>query len=558
LSVAAQKKGCALQYEKEIAVSEEIIRDLKLKIMEIEDEEDLIFDLEEQLAEKVEEMDSELVQNTPAELATLKEEATSLRQAITNRKKKRDEGIALLENKIATHHKKIHLAVVERDIFIQKLDDDEKMPADHSDVHDPIDNLKFKEESEKSTRIESEDLIPAEEDNTNVVQSTNSRYSVVTSILKQTEALPESVKSSGNSAKFLARSSDGRDLAESNGRRKQWLQFINDFAEVTLARKSHEQSLVEELRCLNGGKKAPVMSRLFNLASFLEVMMKEQGRFGKEGTLDYDVKQLIILKPNHHFTKLLLQWYHGRFGYQGQNSEGNDVRQRYWIVNGMSAVKKVFQSGIGHKYGKMKPSSVNMADTWKFLLGSGKMTLAGILIESHPQEVTLHVDLSEVQAILNNRSLTDVSVDPDDPECLTPNHFLLGWSSGLQKHEVTKLGQFSDDDLFLRKKWRIAQRMADNFWIRWRKEYLPILTRRTKWIQCGVEIKVGDVVVIIEDNAVRGSWPLGRVIRTYPGTDSRVRVVDVKTSTGTYKRPVSKICRLDVQKCEDEVPSSGG
>jgi hypothetical protein len=123
---------------------------------------------------------------------------------------------------------------------------------------------------------------------------------------------------------------------------------------------------------------------------------------------------------------------------------------------------------------------------------------------------------------------------------------------------MSKLGQFSDDDLVLRKKWRIAQRIADHFWIRWRKEYLPTLTRRTKWIQSGIEMKEGDVVVIIEENGTRSSWPLGRVVKTYPGTDSRVRVVDVKTSTGIDKRPVSKICRLDVQKCEDEVPSSGG
>ena len=39
-------------------------------------------------------------------------------------------------------------------------------------------------------------------------------------------------------------------------------------------------------------------------------------------------------------------------------------------------------------------------------------------------------------------------------------------------------------------------------------------------------------------------WPLGRVVKTYPGRDSLVRVVDVKMSQGVYKRPITKIALL--------------
>ena len=39
-------------------------------------------------------------------------------------------------------------------------------------------------------------------------------------------------------------------------------------------------------------------------------------------------------------------------------------------------------------------------------------------------------------------------------------------------------------------------------------------------------------------------WPLARVTEVYPGKDDVVRVVQVKTSTGTYTRPVSKIACL--------------
>jgi hypothetical protein len=44
----------------------------------------------------------------------------------------------------------------------------------------------------------------------------------------------------------------------------------------------------------------------------------------------------------------------------------------------------------------------------------------------------------------------------------------------------------------------------------------------------------------------RNNWPLGRIIQTYPGKDGQVRVADVKTKTGTYRRPVIKLIKLDV------------
>ena len=39
-------------------------------------------------------------------------------------------------------------------------------------------------------------------------------------------------------------------------------------------------------------------------------------------------------------------------------------------------------------------------------------------------------------------------------------------------------------------------------------------------------------------------WPLNKVIQTHTGKDGLVRVVIIKTATGTYKRPVTKITLL--------------
>jgi hypothetical protein len=76
--------------------------------------------------------------------------------------------------------------------------------------------------------------------------------------------------------------------------------------------------------------------------------------------------------------------------------------------------------------------------------------------------------------------------------------------------------------------------MVDQYWHRWVKDYLPTLIRRTKWNQRTEPIKVGDVVIIVDDLLPRNSWPMGIIEETFPGKDGIVRVVTVRTTTGTY------------------------
>ena len=50
-----------------------------------------------------------------------------------------------------------------------------------------------------------------------------------------------------------------------------------------------------------------------------------------------------------------------------------------------------------------------------------------------------------------------------------------------------------------------------------------------------------DVVNVADSNAVRGNWCIGRVVPVYPGKDGHIRNVKVKTATGEYRRPITKI-----------------
>ena len=85
-------------------------------------------------------------------------------------------------------------------------------------------------------------------------------------------------------------------------------------------------------------------------------------------------------------------------------------------------------------------------------------------------------------------------------------------------------------------------------WRRWLKEYLPCLTVRSKWNQEQRNLQEGDLILLKTDDAPRSHWPSGRVVKTFPGSDGRVRMAEVKTPTGTLMRPAAKLCPLEESK----------
>jgi hypothetical protein len=81
---------------------------------------------------------------------------------------------------------------------------------------------------------------------------------------------------------------------------------------------------------------------------------------------------------------------------------------------------------------------------------------------------TLTAALKKVEHLINSRPLTYVSVDPSAPEPLTPYHLLLGRANPSIPPDV-----FSSAELSCRKRWRVANAIADQFWCHSMMEYKP-------------------------------------------------------------------------------------
>lgn len=167
-------------------------------------------------------------------------------------------------------------------------------------------------------------------------------------------------------------------------------------------------------------------------------------------------------------------------------------------------------------------------------------------------EESLQTLVVEAEAIVNARPLTYLPLESAESEALTPNHFLLplGSSGGVQQRNGMEGGTMDEHRQaveIVEGTWNSIQQHLNTFWKRWIKEYLPTLTKRTKWFDEHKGVAVGDLVLVVDGNA-RNEWIRGRVREVTPGRDGRIRQAVVQTARGLMRRPVSKLAILEIKE----------
>ena len=196
------------------------------------------------------------------------------------------------------------------------------------------------------------------------------------------------------------------------------------------------------------------------------------------------------------------------------------------------------QAGIQWSFNP--PAASHHGGVWERMIRLVRKVLSSVLRQQRLDDDGLHTVLCEVEAILNDRPITKLADDPTDLEPLTPNHLLL-----LKGKPALPPGVFDEKDQYVRKRWRQVQYLSDLFWKRWVREYLPLLQERQKWNQKRRSLAVGDIVVIMDPSAPRGSWPLGKVLEVFPDEHGLVRSVKLQTKCSTIVRPVTKLCLVN-------------
>lgn len=192
------------------------------------------------------------------------------------------------------------------------------------------------------------------------------------------------------------------------------------------------------------------------------------------------------------------------------------------------------------------PHSSHMGGVWERMIGISRRILNSMLMQTSPSRLThevLSTFMAEVTAIINARPLVPISSDPDSPYLLTPASLLTQKMCAYPPPP----GTFDSKDLY-RQQWRQVQHLANTFWNRWRREYLPTLQSRSKWQEVRPNLKKGDLVLLKDNQVKRNEWPMALVTKTFPDQDGKVRKIELKVtrsgSAKTFLRPISETILL--------------
>ncbi|XP_055589419.1 uncharacterized protein LOC129741698 [Uranotaenia lowii] len=185
------------------------------------------------------------------------------------------------------------------------------------------------------------------------------------------------------------------------------------------------------------------------------------------------------------------------------------------------------------------PAAPHFGGLWEAAVRSAKKHLLKVLGENAVSFEDMITLLVQVENCLNSRPITALTDDPGNLQPLTPGHFLIG-----EPFQQLPERDYSEVPMNRLNQSQVIQKKLQHFWDRWRTEYLTQLQGRYKRWKSPVEITVGKLVIIKDDNLPPCRWRMGRVEKLHPGSDGVVRVVTLKTATGPSTRPVEKLCIL--------------
>ena len=229
--------------------------------------------------------------------------------------------------------------------------------------------------------------------------------------------------------------------------------------------------------------------------------------------------------------------------FQGASNQLQEVYNMLQCPTQMARIQD-FLTSEGCDWKFIPPHGPHFGGLWEAAVKSMKYHLRrtlGAQIATYEELSTL---LTEIEACLNSRP---ICVLPNDPHSsyLSPGHFLIG-------QPLTQLPtiDFTDMKLSRLSRWQTFQQQLQNFWKRWSADYLHELQSRQRWQRSSPNVQVGDAVILREINTAPLHWPTAVITAVHPGPDGKTRVVTVKTTAGTFKRPIAKICPLPHVKNE--------
>ena len=184
----------------------------------------------------------------------------------------------------------------------------------------------------------------------------------------------------------------------------------------------------------------------------------------------------------------------------------------------------------------LPPKASHMAGIWERKIAAVKKVLNASLLLLKTRLLCCDefcTLLQEAGSIVNNTPLSEVPCDPTEPYPVSPALLI-----NLREARPSSSDDITEKDLLMygKKRWRRVQYLSNQFWLRWRREYILQQLNRNKWYFPSRNVLVGDVV-LLKDSAGRNDWPMAIVSKVFPSKDGLVRKVLLRLRSDSSKSP---------------------
>ena len=182
---------------------------------------------------------------------------------------------------------------------------------------------------------------------------------------------------------------------------------------------------------------------------------------------------------------------------------------------------------------------------WERIIGLFKKHLTAALLGDTPKFDTFATTVTEIEAIMNRRPITQISTDSRDTKAITPMDLLCPATSSNDR--TIFVGAANTNAVnSLRNSWKQAQSRVNQFWKAFKRDYLSLLHSRSKWRVSKENLKMDDIVILVDETVERHRWKMGRIRKTFQ-SGPHVRRVEVKKGDGkVVLRDRTKIVKLEL------------
>ena len=236
---------------------------------------------------------------------------------------------------------------------------------------------------------------------------------------------------------------------------------------------------------------------------------------------------------------------------RGTNMIGaNAILRREWNAWRETVAPELHKKGLEWTF--IPAGTPHYGGIWERVVGLFKKH-----ITSATRGDILHVDtfntiVVEIEGILNRRPLTPMSDDPNDTESITPAHILYPSTFA---HSSSVIIPENAHDSHAQASWKRAQNRISAFWRVWSSEYLDLLHSRSKWQSTRDDMRIGDLVILVDESTHRHGWRMARVIRVFKKDNHVIKVIVRRGDGREIEKDRTKVVHLELD--EKPTPSNG-